>query len=87
MSGLIKPTNTKIVIQVADKLVEMEMDNMTAMEKGDMDKALAGLAKEITLIQAQLSEPHQLAVTVRTSFISCWWRKVGTMMQTPDTDL
>ena len=60
---------------------------MTAMEKGELDKALTGLAREIGLIQAQLSEPHQLAVTVRTSFISCWWRKVGTMMQSPDTDL
>ena len=70
--------------QIADKLLEMEMDNMTAMEKGDLDAALTGQAKEIGLIQAQLSEPHQLAVTVRTNFTSCWWRKVGTMMQSPD---
>ena len=33
--------------QIADKLLEMEMDNMTAMEKGDLDAALTGQAKEI----------------------------------------
>jgi len=67
--------------KVADKLVELEVDNMTALEKGDLDKAILGHAKEISLIQSNLSEPHQLMVTIRTSFISCWWRKVAILMQ------
>lgn len=71
-------------VQVSDKLVELEVSNMTALEKGDLDAALAGHAKEISLIQAQLSEPHQLAVTVRTSFTSCWWRKAAALMQNLD---
>ena len=70
--------------QVSDKLVELEVANMTALEKGDLDAALAGHAKEISLIQAQLSEPHQQAVTVRTSFTSCWWRKAAALMQNLD---
>lgn len=68
--------NWNLSVQVSDKLVELEMDNMTAMEKGDIEKALECHSKEISLIQANLSEPHQLGVTVRTSFTSCWWRKV-----------
>ena len=62
-------------------MVELEMDNMTALEKGDMEAALAGHAKEISLIQANLSEPHQLMVTIRTSYTSCWWRKVANIIQ------
>ena len=60
------------------------MDNMTALEKGDLEKSLEGHCKEISLIQANLSEPHQLAVTIRTSFISCWWRKVSLCLQNGD---
>ena len=71
--------------QVADKLVELEMDNMTALDKGDMEAALAGHAKEISLIQANLSEPHQLMVTVRTSYASCWWRKVAMIIQSANS--
>ena len=36
---------------MADKLCEYEMDNMTAMERGEIDKALSFHCKEITLIQ------------------------------------
>ena len=42
---------------------------MTAIEKGDLEKALVSQGKEISLIQANLSEPHQLGVTIRTSFL------------------
>ena len=68
-------------MQVADKLVELEMDYITAIEKGDMEKALVSQGKEISLIQANLSEPHQLGVTIRTSFTSCWWRKIANILR------
>ena len=38
---------------MADKLCEYEMDNMTAMERGEIDKALSFHCKEITLIQVK----------------------------------
>ena len=36
---------------MADKLCEYEMDNMEAMGKGEIDKALSFHCKEISLIQ------------------------------------
>ena len=39
--------------KVADKLCEYEMDNMTAMERGEIDKALSFHCKEISLIQVK----------------------------------
>ena len=70
--------------KVADKLVELEMDYMTALEKGDMEKALVSHGKEISLIQANLSEPHQLGVHIRNSFTSCWWRKIAHILKHED---
>jgi len=67
--------------KVADKLVELEMDNLTALEQGNVEKAITSHCKEISLIQANLSEPHQLSVTVRSSFQHCWWKKVSMMIQ------
>jgi len=67
--------------KVADKLVELEVENMTALEQGNVDKAILSHCKEISLIQANLSEPHQLSVTVRSSFQHCWWKKVALMIQ------
>ena len=69
---------------MADKLVELEMDYMTAIEKGDLEKALVSQGKEISLIQANLSEPHQLGVTIRSSFTSCWWRKIAQILKHED---
>ena len=69
---------------MADKLVELEMDCMTALEKGELEKALVSHGKEISLIQANLSEPHQLGVTIRTSFTSCWWRKIAQSLKHED---
>ena len=65
------------VPESVSKLVELEMDNMTAMECGNHDKAIQSHSKEISLIDSQLSAPHQLMVTIRSSFTDCWWRKVG----------
>jgi len=67
--------------RVSDKLVELEMDNLTALEQGNVEKAILSHCKEISLIQANLSEPHQLSVTVRSSFQHCWWKKVQMMIQ------
>ena len=39
--------------KVADKLCEYEMDNMEAMGKGEIDKALSFHCKEISLIQVK----------------------------------
>ena len=64
--------------------MELEMDYMTAIEKGDLEKALVSQGKEISLIQANLSEPHQLGVTIRTSFTSCWWRKIAHILRHED---
>ena len=64
--------------------MELEMDYMTAIEKGDLEKALVSQGKEISLIQANLSEPHQLGVTIRTSFTSCWWRKIAHILRNDD---
>ena len=60
------------------------MDNMTALEQGDIEKALECHGKEISLIQANLSSPHQLGVTIRTSFTSCWWRKIVLLLKSED---
>ena len=64
--------------------MELEMDCMTALEKGDLEKALFSHGKEISLIQANLSEPHQLGVAIRTSFTSCWWRKIAQILKHED---
>ena len=40
---------------MADKLCEYEMDNMEAMGKGEIDKALSFHCKEISLIQVKLN--------------------------------
>jgi len=62
--------------KVGDKLVELEMDNLTAMECGNHDRALLTHCKEVSLIQNNMSQPHQLMVTIRHTFIKAWWRKV-----------
>jgi len=66
--------------KVADKLCEYEMDNMEAMGKGEIDKALSFHCKEISLIQNNLSEPHQLLVNVKRSYELVWWQKVAALM-------
>jgi len=65
-------TQTLWNVKVADKLCEYEMDNMTAMERGEIDKALSFHCKEITLIQNNMSEPHQLLVNVKRSYELVW---------------
>ena len=40
--------------KVSDKLCEYEMDNMEALGKGEIDKALSFHCKEISLIQVKL---------------------------------
>eukprot|EP00092_Neocalanus_flemingeri_P007710 GFUD01008326.1.p1 GENE.GFUD01008326.1~~GFUD01008326.1.p1 ORF type:complete len:633 (+),score=153.13 GFUD01008326.1:157-2055(+) len=67
--------------KVSDKLVELEMDNMTALQQGNVEKAILSHCKEISLIQANLPEPHQLSATVRSSYQHCWWKKVSMMIQ------
>ena len=45
---------TNIIMQVSDKLVELEMDNLTALEQGNVEKAILSHCKEISLIQVTI---------------------------------
>lgn len=65
--------------KVSDKLCEYELDNMTALESGELDKALTFHCKEISLIQNNLSDPHQLTVNVKKSFELVWWQKMAAL--------
>lgn len=70
--------------KVADKLVQLEMDNLDFVEKGLIDKAIESHKQEIRLIQTGLPTPHQLQVAVMKSFQVCWWKKVVHYLQQKD---
>ena len=55
--------------QVSDKLCEYEMDNMTALERGELDKALAFHCKELALIQVACSSIPSITIIDLSSSI------------------
>jgi len=65
--------------KVTDKLCEFELDNLTAIERGELDKALAFHCKEISLVQNNLSDPQQLIVNVKKSYELVWWQKMAAL--------
>ena len=54
---------------VSDKLCEYEMDNMTALERGELDKALAFHCKELALIQVACSSIPSITIIDLSSSI------------------
>ena len=56
---------TRPTDKVADKLVELEMDNLTALEQGNVEKAILSHCKEISLIQVKTIK----AKHVHTNFV------------------
>jgi len=67
--------------KVSDKLVQLEMDNLDLVGRGEFDKAIESHKQEIRLIQNALPTPHQLHVTISKSFQVCWWKKVVLYLQ------
>ena len=47
--------------------------------RGELDRALQFHCKEISLVQNNMTEPHQLIVNVKKSFELVWWQKVNQM--------
>ena len=81
-----------IPTEVQEQLRPIEKENAAALRcvkiysivctfiifrSGDIDKALSGHHKEITLLQEKVPEPHQIHVTMRNSFQYCWWNKIA----------
>lgn len=62
------------------QMMFLEKVNSQALVDGKLEMAIEGHKKEMSLIQENVTEPHQLLATMRNSFQYCWWRYIAANM-------